>query len=271
MLRRVVFFLVATGALWAQTPALFTQVDEMLRGLSQITGWKVHRKVPAEMLSKEKFRKLIDQNLKEAAKDKEIQAQETTLKMFGLVPPDFKLLEESADLVTEQAAAFYDLKKKRLFVLDSTTSDSEQRIALVHELAHALADQQHSLDQYMHKGSPDDDATTARQAVTEGQAMWLTWAYMSMKSGRKAELPQEMLDQLASQVGAEGTDFPVFSQAPLYIRESLTFPYTAGLRFQDAVYRERGRASFDEVFTRPPVSTQQILHARTYFSNQKPT
>ena len=58
----------------------------------------------------------------------------------------------------------------------------------------------------------------------------------------------------------------MFTQAPLYIRESLTFPYTEGMRFQDAVYRELGPAAFERVFRDPPRSTQHIMHPETYLA-----
>src|ERR1700687_3484272 len=90
----------------AATPAVFDQVDEMMRSLSEITGWKVQRKVPAEIMGKEKFRKLVETGMKDANGDKEVRAEEIALKMFGFVPADFNLARESADLVTEQAAAF---------------------------------------------------------------------------------------------------------------------------------------------------------------------
>ena len=269
MLLRVLTLLLAASAAFAETPAVFAQVDEMLAGLSQITGWQVRRKVPAQVLKKETFRRYVDSHIKDAAGDKELQAQEIVLKMFGMVPPDFNLARESADLVTEQAAAFYDYTKRRLFLLDSTSDNAEQRMALVHELAHALADQQYPLGKYMRQGGKsdkgDDDAATARQAVVEGQASWLSWAYLSMRAGGRAEVPQRMLEQL-SQVGAEGAEFPVFTQAPLYIRESLVFPYSEGLRFQDAVYRQRGREAFDEVFRHAPQSTHEILHPAAFLS-----
>jgi hypothetical protein len=255
----------------AASPAVFEQVDEMMRSLSEITGWKVQRKVPAEIMGKDKFRKLVETGMKEANGDKEVRAEEIALKMFGFVPPDFNLARESADLVTEQAAAFYDYTKKRLFVLDSTDDGPEQQLALVHELAHALADQQYSLNKFMRRGSPDDEDTTARQAVMEGQASWLSWAYMSKRNGGKAEVPEQLLDRLANGVGAEGADFPVFTQAPLYVRESLVFPYEEGMRFQDAVYRKLGRAAFDEIFKHPPRDTQQIMHPDAYLASRAPT
>jgi hypothetical protein len=255
----------------SQTPtALFSQVDEMLKGLSEITGWKVQRSVPSEILSREKFAKMVQEGVKGAEGDKETRAAEITLKMFGLVPQDFNLARESGDLITEQAAAFYDYRKKRLFVLNSNQSSDEQRLALAHELAHALADQQHPLKKYLNSAKDDED-TTARQAVVEGQATWLSWAYLSRRSGRKAEVPAALLDQLADSAGATGDDFPVFSQAPLYIQESLTFPYTEGMRFQDAVYRRLGSEAFERVFRDPPHDTQQIIHPDIYMAARAPT
>jgi hypothetical protein len=59
----------------------------------------------------------------------------------------------------------------------------------------------------------------------------------------------------------------VFSQAPLYIRESLVFPYADGLAFQDAVFRKLGKEAFSEVFLRPPGSSGQILHAERYLGH----
>jgi hypothetical protein len=268
MYLRVLLLLTLAAAAPAQT--IFSQVDEMLGTLSDITGWKVQRTVPAEILSKNNFRKMVEEGVKDAEGNKETHAAETALKMFGLVPPDFNLARESGDLLAEQAAAFYDYKKKRLFVLDSTKNDKEQVIALAHELAHALADQQHPLRKFINDAEGDEQAT-ARQAVIEGQATWLSWAYLSKKSGGRGEVPQALLDRLAEGAGASGDDFPVFSQAPLYIRESLTFPYTEGMRFQDAVYRELGPAAFERVFRDPPRTTEHIMHPKTYLTSRMPT
>ncbi len=271
MLCRLLLLAFLVSAAQAQSPpALFQQIEPILQGLSQITGWKVERHVPAEMLSRAKFRHTMEAHMKDTS-PKEVRAQELTLKMFGMVPQDFNLVGEEVDLMSEQAAAFYDYHKKRLFVLDNTPPGQEQQLALAHELAHALADQHHSLGKYMSAGSPDDDAATARQAVMEGQATWLSWAYLSLRNGGKGEVPPALLTELAGAAGATGADYPVFSSAPLYIRESLVFPYNQGTLFDDAVYRKLGRAGFDEVFAHPPQSTQEIIHPQDYFDAKGPT
>jgi transcriptional regulator of met regulon len=271
LVRLVLLALLASLAPAGQKPsALFQEVDEMTASLSEITGWPIKRKVPAKIITKEEFRHQVESRMKGSSTNKEVHAEEVTLKMFGFIPQDFDLAKETVDLVSEQAAAFYDYSKKRLFVLDSTAEGTEQRVALVHELAHALADQQHPLGKYLKKDSPDDDGSTAREAVMEGQATWLTWAYVSKRNGGKAEVSKEMIEKLTDNSGTDGGDFPVFAKEPLYLRESLVFPYDEGMKFQDAVFKQLGRKSFDEIFARPPRSTQQILHPKTYIEDEKP-
>ncbi len=269
--RLVLLALLASLLPAQQKPAeLFHEVDQMTAVLSDITGWKIQRKVPAKIITKDEFRHQVEARMKGSSNHKELRAEELTLKMFGFIPQDFDLAKETVDLVSEQAAAFYDYSKKRLFVVDSTSEASEQRVALVHELAHALADQHHPLGKYLRKDSPDDDASTAREAVMEGQATWLTWAYISRRNGGKAEVSQEMIQKLTDNTNSDDPEFPVFAKEPLYLRESLVFPYDEGMKFQDAVYHRLGRVAFDDVFSHPPRSTQQILHPDAYIEDIKP-
>ena len=246
-------------------------MDQILADLSSITGWPVRRQVQAEMIPPASFRRLLEKRLKTHAAPKEIRIQELALKMFGLIPRDFNLAGETVDLLSEQAAAYYDYNKQRLFVIESTPPGYEQEMALVHELAHALADQQHHLGKYLRKGDPEDDASSARDAVIEGQANWLTWAYLSKHRGGAAEVSAQVLREVTTADTARSVEFPVFSKAPLYIRDSLTFPYNDGMRFQDSLFRTDGRRAFDEGFERPPSSTQQIMHVEAYTQRREPT
>ncbi len=262
------FALVFSGQGFAQKqPAIFLQIDTFTAALSEITGWPVRRKVPSEVVSKAKFQTYLQSQTRDASHQKEVHAEEQALKMLGLVPADFNLTRQTEDLLGEQAAAYYDYKKKRLYVLESTPEGDEQRMAVVHELAHALADQQHPLGKYLQQTAANSDASTAREAVMEGQATWLTWAYEAKRVGRKAEVPVGMIGQLTRDE-EPNPDFPVLSAAPLYMRESLLFPYNAGARFQDAVYRDKGRDAFDSVFSRAPRSTHEVMHPQDYLDTK---
>ncbi|HWB98071.1 MAG TPA: hypothetical protein VG672_15260, partial [Bryobacteraceae bacterium] len=184
--------------------------------------------------------------------------------------PDFNLKKNTVDLLTEQAAAFYDYNKKRLYITDWTPSDTREA-ALVHELAHALADQNYHLDKYIKQGQKSDDGATARMAVMEGQATWLMSEYLARRMGKSLADSPALLEMMSRSMDPGGGQFPVFDGSPLYLKETLVFPYTKGMLFQHAVFRKDGKAAFGEVFRRPPASTQQILHPEKYFEGAQPT
>jgi hypothetical protein len=60
--------------------------------------------------------------------------------------------------------------------------------------------------------------------------------------------------------------YPVLGTVPLYLRASLLFPYTEGLKFQQAVVTKLGDAGFGEVFRNPPANSQQVMHPEKYFN-----
>ena len=250
---------------------LFEETPKILATLSEITGWKAPKPVPADIITRNQLHRFIQDRMKEEMKPEDIRIEDLTLKMFGLVPQNFDMQKATLDLLTEQAAAFYDYNKKRLFILETESSLAEKRIALVHELAHALADQNVSLKKYIRQGSSSDDGETAREAVMEGQATWLMWAYTSKIGGGPADVPDMALKMLGSAPDIAGNQYPVFANAPLYMRGSLVFPYTYGLLFQNAIFKKDGKASFSEVFKKPPASTQQILHPDKYIDRIAPT
>jgi hypothetical protein len=245
---------------------LFGEIDAILADLGKITGWKAKRKVPAAYITRDKLRQFLEGRMKQEVKLDDVHVEEQILEMFGLVPAGFDLKKSTVDLVTEQAAAFYDYNARKLFVLESDESTLERRVTLAHELAHALADQQFSLRKFIRNGMQGDDMSTARQAVVEGQATWLMWAYMGVRNGKQPSVPVELLANAGFTAESAGAGFPVLAESPRYLRESLIFPYTRGLLFQNELYKSRGQKSFTEAFLRPPDSTQQILHPERWLS-----
>jgi len=252
-----------------QAREIFSEINGILQDLHDITGFKIKHRVPAEIISRDKVKDFLEQRMKEATSPEEIRAEELTLKKFGLVPQDFDLAKNTVDLLTEQAAAFYDFHRKRLFITDWTPSATREP-ALVHELGHALADQNVNLEKFVKQGQKSDDGSLARLAVMEGQASWLMAEYLARKAGQSLETSPALLDTMAHSIEAGASEFPVFASEPLYLRETLVFPYSQGMLFQNAVYQRMKQKVFEEVFRRPPVSTQQILHPDTYFSGLEP-
>jgi hypothetical protein len=110
----------------------------------------------------------------------------------------------------------------------------------------------------------------AHLAVMEGQASWLTFEYMSRKMGRSLMDNPQVLQSMTSMMQASSGQFPVLDKAPLYLKESLLFPYVSGAIFQQKICEKMGKEAFAEVFRHPPVSTQQILHPEKYFERVAP-
>src|ERR1700733_6959505 len=218
--RLVTFFWLSAHALRAASglPSR-DEVQQMLGELSAITGFPIKHPVAFESITREQINRYLQDRIKEVTKPSELRAEELTLKKFGFVPQNFDLRKNTIDLLTEQAAAFYDFHRKKLFISDWAQT-SMRDVALIHELAHALADQSFSLEKFTKKVEQDSEKSLARQAVVEGQAMWLTSAVIARRKG-------DSRPKVESGDDAEPSGkFPVFDEAPLYIRENLIFPYS---------------------------------------------
>jgi hypothetical protein len=277
-MRAVSFVVLLSTSLLGQAPAPvpsslpaspFAGLDASVSELSKITGFRAVKKVQYDTITKDAFKKYLEETIQEQAKPEELEAQELALKKLGLVPMSFDLVSSTVDLLTEQAAAFYDYRRKKLFLMEGGDA-ATQPVLVVHELAHALADQHFDLGKFIRRGK-SDDASLARMAVMEGQATWLMMESAAQKMGVSLKTMPAMAESMSGATEQLASQYPVLAGAPLYIRSSLLFPYRDGFRFQHALIQKLGESSFSKVFREPPVSSQQILHPETYLSGAKPS
>lgn len=245
------------------------QINRILGQISEITGLKLKHPVPMSTLTKEEWRRWVEDRLRESAKPEEIKVEETAMKMFGFLPPDFDLRASTVDLMSEQAAAVYDHKKKRMIFVQGAAPDEMEEAVLAHELSHALADQHFDMGRFLEKGPRSDESESARMAVVEGQAMWIMLEAMLNRSGQSLTKNSAALQLMLPSMGKmAASQYPVFEKSPLYLKESLLFPYSAGLMFQQAVIDKLGREAFAAVLRDPPKNTQQILHPAKYLAHE---
>jgi hypothetical protein len=64
---------------------------------------------------------------------------------------------------------------------------------------------------------------------------------------------------------------PALKKAPPFLKDALVFPYFAGLTFSADLLKSNGWKDLPVVFSKPPISTQQIMHPALYHSGKAPS
>ncbi len=263
-----------------QAKELFRSVDEILSFASSDTKLPIEHTVKRKLISRDEVNRYLREKFDEDEGAKRMERSEIVLKKFGLLDRDFHLRPFLLSLLTEQIAGFYDNKTKTVNLLDWIQPD-DQRPVLAHELTHALQDQKVGLTKWSsvsmngasHNVQDDnrhlqvDEADTARSAVAEGQAMAVFVDYTLKPTGKTLANSPEIADRLKEQV-ADTSGSPVMARAPLLLQESLLFPYSEGLNFEQSILVKAGKdAAFAGVLANPPSSSFEIMHPEAYMAH----
>jgi hypothetical protein len=164
----------------------------------------------------------------------------------------------------EQIAGYYDPETLTLYAV-SRGDRTSLVVVLSHELVHALQHQYLPLDSIM-KNRDDADRTAAAQSVLEGQAQVVSM--MALLPGQDLIADDSFWAELDKQLRSKQGTMPVFSHAPLVIREGLLAPYLRGAEF---VRWFRHTYPGEEPYgKRMPASTEQILHTDRYAHGDMP-
>ncbi len=262
---------------------LFHSVDEILAFDSKQTGLPIKKQVKRRLTSRDEVESYLTKHMKDEDV-KRLQRSELVLKKFGLLPRDFDLEKLLVSLLREQVAGYYDPKTKTVNLLDWVPME-EQEPVMAHELTHALQDQAVGLDKWMKRGDKDlgeirkdptpadienDEIDDAREAVVEGQAETVMLQYELAPVGRSILDSPDLVDSMESQMANGTDDSTVFKDAPIFLRESLTFPYSYGLKFEVQLLEKGGKEkAFEGVLANPPHTTRQIMQPETYLSGEE--
>lgn len=258
----------ADGAPESSAEGVFAQVDSMLGDLQGIMGFGPRRPVKLSSITKMQFRRLYEKQMREQHKPRELRNEVLFLRLFGLVPEDFDYEGTVLDLMSEQAWALYDFKARKLYMADWAPTEA-RTYALLHELVHAIDDQQFNLLKYV-RGADGSERQVARLAVLEGQASWVMTEWVMQQSDRSLVGNKLLAVATASATRFEAEQFPVYLSTPLYFREVLIFPYTDGLLFQHEMIERFGQDGLKRVFEDPPQTSQQILQPQLYLQGLDP-
>jgi hypothetical protein len=259
---------------------LFRDVDQILQFASKDTGLPIKKEVKRRFTSRDEVVAYLEKNMAEDKDAQRLRRSELVLKKFGLLPRDFDLQTFLVSLLREQVAGYYDPKTATVNLLDWIDVE-QQRPVLAHELTHALQDQSFGLEKWMKAGDTDlddkkqptaadfenDEISEARQAVVEGQAMVVLVDYMLAPTGQSILASPQIADALKEGMLVGTADSVEFKNAPIFLKEELTFPYRYGLDFETELLRTGGKdKAFAATLNNPPRTTRQIMEPKTYLS-----
>jgi hypothetical protein len=186
------------------------------------------------------------------------------LELLRLVKPGTDLRAVEGDVAGEQVAGFYDTRRKRLAIVAGSVAadDVTSEITLAHELDHALDDQRLRLRDLGSAGA--DDYVSAYTALVEGVATSVMdqYARRYIDPGRA----------LGSAFASAGPALASTKNIPPYLLASILFSYTSGEKFVNELRRvgHGWKLVNYALKSRPPRSTEQVIHPEKYFIDERP-
>jgi hypothetical protein len=230
--------------------------------VSNLRGLDTLKPVTKALLTTDELRQRVEEEFLEDYSQQEARDDVLLYVAFELMEPDVDLYKLLVDVQTEQVAGFYDPDTEEMYIVKSGQEPGAlERSTYSHEYTHVLQDQHFDLQAMgftdeERDEDEDSERDLAVRSLVEGDATLLQQQYMLQHF--EAKDLQELLAQL------EEADMSVLESAPAVVRESLLFPYGAGMTFVAALYSDGGWQAVDAAYANPPLSAEQILHPERY-------
>ena len=222
--------------------------------------------VPVDFLTYAELRQYLIEVVDSEYPPGEAEADARTLVAFDLIAPTLDLRQVRRDLLEQNIAGFYDERphRRRLYVVSEDRKLTPMnQLVLAHELRHALQDQHADVHKVVPEHVGDfDDRRLAYLSVLEGDATLVMERFLR----RRLELAQEQMPETPE------FNLPVGAMpgTPPVLRDQMVLPYVIGTPFARALWRKGGWAALREAWSRPPESTEQVLHPEKYWARERP-
>jgi hypothetical protein len=181
----------------------------------------------------------------------------TTFAAMGLAKDANSFYDDSGGATDSDVVGFYDDQTERLVVRGTAWTPSME-YTLVHELTHALQDQNFDLGRLDASARTDDETILTVRALIEGDAERVADDYYDTQSTSW----QDAVD--GDQGSAQQSATPIVD---IYG----AMPYVFGEDFVSGLFDKGGNAAVDAAFHAPPSTSQQLLHPEQWLSGRVPT
>jgi hypothetical protein len=203
--------------------------------------------VPIEVISREEFQERRNRN---ATSNASYDAwNDQVWEALFIIGEDTEANSELRGATGQTTAGFYAPNDDRIRIItDSPDSPTIDNATLVHELTHALQDQEGDLGEQIMR-TETQDTGLATDAVVEGEANYIERRYTE-RCGAEWECVE------TPNAGPSGNQEP----PNLGILLTLLHPYSDGPVYVDWLRQQGGWEAVAEAFQDPPESTEQVIH-----------
>ena len=249
---------------------LLKAADEIVEQVVKIRGLQPKSAINKGVKTKEEIAAYLHRNVSENYDENELVREGRLLEKLGFIPEGSLYRDLVMKLLTEQVGGYYDPEEKTFFIAGWLPLE-QQRPVMVHELTHALQDQNFGLGRIMKEDvrSKNDDRALAHKAVFEGDGMAVMLDYMLQPMGKTFQELPDLVFVMRSQFTLMDSQFAVFREAPMFLKETLLFPYGYGAAFLQKVRaNDQPWSAVDRIYPDLPESTEQIIHPEKYLGNR---
>ncbi|MGI9627383.1 MAG: hypothetical protein ACR2QM_11155 [Longimicrobiales bacterium] len=249
---------VDTTLIVAEDPELGALASSVISEVSERSGMSLNRPVRVARRSRAALESYLNAKLEKDLPEEKADQITAVYSLLGQAPADLDLRSLLASVYGEQVVGFYEPDSTALFVVDDQPPETLEPI-LVHELVHAIQDQNESLNGLTDEGR-GNDAQVAAQAAIEGHATLVMMEWMFSKMGGQEVAFEDLPDfggMVAPLLETVRTQYPALAQAPRVVQEGLLYPYLEGAGYVLEVWKsDEGRPS--PIGEYLPGSTEQV-------------
>lgn len=239
---------------------------ELQREVAEAGGVPFRREVGLEFLSRAELARYLKEVLDSEYPESRARAEERTLVALDLLPAGTDLRALRSQMLEQNVVGFYDERpgRKRLYAVSENRSlTPANQLILSHELRHALQDQYVDVHTTVPATVGEfDDRRLAFLSLLEGDATLVMERFLLRR------LPEGTDSGL--ELPAAALAGPALPEAPAVVSDQLVKPYLVGLDFARAVWKRGGWEAVRAAWSRPPESTEQVLHPEKYFAREAP-
>ena len=257
----------AGGAAPLTDAAVRVEVDRLVGQVSAARRLPYRGTLQARPVTRDAADALVAAALAARVTTSNFGAEERIMKRLGLIAGAADYTKLWAAGASAAPVAAYDPATQRLLVPDFLPL-GDQRVALLHEIAHAVADQRFDLRRFLtppvsETVAPlDGDATRARLALVEGDA---TLAALDVVDADGDFLRPTALVTLADRLRAAAGE-----GRPPWLAALGRFVHVDGFLFVAGVRARQPWSAVDALWRDPPASSEQVLHRAKYEACEDP-